>query len=103
MAISNYTPISLVVFSLILVSVSALQPPAPPSAFSSVITLQVTDFSHEESYHGSMYHNTKSGSQLVDIPSDNFARLDRWDLVRKCEMTDNVAKASGLLIYLQHP
>lgn len=66
----------------ILSAVQAIPPPRPAPAFWSDVVLQVSDHQHEESYEGTLYHNTAARSQLVSIPSDSFARLERWDLVR---------------------
>lgn len=66
----------------VLASVLALQPPDPASAFTSGVTIQVSDFSSQETYYGTMFHDTSRRAQLIDVPDDSYVRLQRWDLVR---------------------
>ena len=67
--------------ALLVVAASALQAPTPAPAFSSTISFTVSDNQYEQSYFGTMYHDSARAMQLVDIPNDAFGRLERWDLV----------------------
>jgi hypothetical protein len=67
---------------VVVATVHALDYPRPAKAFSSGITFQVSDQQHTENYNGTMYHNSQEGKQLVEVPDDSYARLERWDQVR---------------------
>lgn len=77
---------TLVLLAALLAVSQALDYPRPASAFTSDVALQVSDHQSQHEYHGVMYHNSASGKGLIDFAAESFAKLERWDTVRKISM-----------------